>query len=222
MLPTTSARRKRISFTKPWPAIFWELGYDVALGAGIPMPLAVAAGIGEMGRNGMVITEKYGSRIHMPDVILTDLPLTADKPIDLAVPDFCSYCRKCAITCPTNSIPFENKVVITVSKNSRSTGLPAIACARMQKSTGKSVSQAPPFALFEARDVVARTGNSHPAYNSRSLRQGAVRPLKWLDDTFRARFQTSASSGWGTTPESRRARKPAQSPAAMRTRTKAR
>src|ERR1700730_10735221 len=47
-----------------------ELGYNVALGAGIPMPLAVAAGIGEMGRNGMVVTKKFGSRLHMPDVLV--------------------------------------------------------------------------------------------------------------------------------------------------------
>ena len=42
---------------------------------------------------------------------MTDLPLVADKPIDIGVEDFCKICRKCAMTCPTNSITFEDKVV---------------------------------------------------------------------------------------------------------------
>ena len=47
----------------------------------------------------------------MPDPILTDLPLVADQPVDIGVEDFCKICRKCANTCPTNSIPFGDKVV---------------------------------------------------------------------------------------------------------------
>jgi epoxyqueuosine reductase QueG len=47
----------------------------------------------------------------MPDPILTDLPLVPDAPVDIGVEDFCKICRKCANTCPTNSIPFGDKVV---------------------------------------------------------------------------------------------------------------
>src|SRR6266852_607886 len=61
----------------------------------------------ELCRNGLIITEKYGARIHLSDAILTDLPLVADKPIDLGVNEFCKVCRKCAETCPTNSITFD-------------------------------------------------------------------------------------------------------------------
>jgi epoxyqueuosine reductase QueG len=35
----------------------------------------------------------------------------ADEPADIGVEDFCKICRKCANTCPTNSIPFGDKVV---------------------------------------------------------------------------------------------------------------
>ena len=42
---------------------------------------------------------------------MTDLPLAPGKPIDLGVEDFCKVCRKCANTCPTNSISFGDKVV---------------------------------------------------------------------------------------------------------------
>ena len=67
------------------------------------------AGLGELGRNGMMITERFGARVHMPDPILTDMPLIADKPLDIGVEDFCKVCRKCASNCPTNSITFGPK-----------------------------------------------------------------------------------------------------------------
>ena len=88
-----------------------ELGYTALRGVVTPQAAGVAGGIGELGRNGLVINKTYGARIHMPDPILTDLPLVADEPVDIGVEDFCKICRKCANTCPTNSIPFGDKVV---------------------------------------------------------------------------------------------------------------
>jgi epoxyqueuosine reductase QueG len=88
-----------------------ELGYTALRGVAIPQAAGVASGIGELGRNGLVINKTFGARIHMPDPILTDLPLLPDRPVDIGVDDFCKICRKCANTCPTNSIPFGDKVV---------------------------------------------------------------------------------------------------------------
>jgi reductive dehalogenase len=88
-----------------------ELGYTAIRGAVNPQGAGLAAGLGELGRNGMVITERFGARVHMQDPILTDLPLFADKPIDIGVEDFCKICRKCASNCPTNSITFGDKIV---------------------------------------------------------------------------------------------------------------
>jgi reductive dehalogenase len=88
-----------------------ELGYTALRGVVTPQAAGVAGGIGELGRNGLVINKTYGARIHMPDPILTDLPLVPDEPVDIGVEDFCKICRKCANTCPTNSIPFGDKVV---------------------------------------------------------------------------------------------------------------
>jgi ferredoxin len=88
-----------------------ELGYDVVQNRVQPMPAALAGGVGELGRNGMLITEKFGARVHLGDPILTNMPLIADQPIDIGVDDFCKICRKCATTCPTNSISMEDKVV---------------------------------------------------------------------------------------------------------------
>jgi hypothetical protein len=37
--------------------------------------------------------------------VTTDLPLVCDQPVDIGVEDFCSFCKKCANCCPSNSIP---------------------------------------------------------------------------------------------------------------------
>jgi ferredoxin len=89
-----------------------ELGYGVATRVATPMPVALGAGLGEIGRHGMLITERFGARVHLGDPILTDLPLVPDEPIDIGVEDFCKVCRKCANTCPTNSISTEGKKVV--------------------------------------------------------------------------------------------------------------
>lgn len=86
-----------------------ELGYSAFRGKVNPQGAALAAGIGELGRNGLIISKDFGARIHLNDAIMTDLPLVTDGPIDIGVDDFCKVCRKCAETCPTNSISFEGK-----------------------------------------------------------------------------------------------------------------
>ena len=72
--------------------------YDVVL-----PPMAFQAGLGEVGRNGYLITPTLGSRVRLC-AVLTDMPLIIDDPVDLGVEEFCTYCMKCADTCPSNSI----------------------------------------------------------------------------------------------------------------------
>jgi len=88
-----------------------ELGYNAIRGVANPQASGLASGVGELGRNGLIINKHFGARIHMPDPIMTDLPLVPDEPVDIGVEDFCKVCRKCAISCPTNSIPWEGKEV---------------------------------------------------------------------------------------------------------------
>ncbi len=76
-----------------------------------PIPLAVNAGLGELGRHGLLIHEEYGSRIHLA-VVTTDLPLAVGAPVDIGVDDFCRLCLKCARNCPSYSISFGDKVII--------------------------------------------------------------------------------------------------------------
>jgi epoxyqueuosine reductase len=60
------------------------------------IPLAIDAGLGELGRSGLLITPEFGPRIRVSKVF-TDLPLFPDKPIEFGVWDFCRQCKKCAI-----------------------------------------------------------------------------------------------------------------------------
>ena len=72
------------------------------------VPLAVDAGLGELGRHGYMITKKLGPRMRL-GAVTTDLPLVPDSPVDIGVEDFCKICRKCAVCCPSNSIPEEDQ-----------------------------------------------------------------------------------------------------------------
>lgn len=63
------------------------------------------AGLGEIGRMGLLMTPRLGPRVRL-GVVTTDLPLVADEPgDDRTVLDFCSICRKCAANCPVAAIP---------------------------------------------------------------------------------------------------------------------
>lgn len=63
------------------------------------------AGLGEIGRMGVLITPRQGPRVRL-SVVTTDLPLQVNAMRDGSdVIDFCSACKKCAVCCPSQSIP---------------------------------------------------------------------------------------------------------------------
>jgi len=65
------------------------------------------AGLGEIGRMGLLMTPKLGPRVRI-SVVTTDLPLVIDQPLnDYSVVDFCTICKKCADACPSQAISFE-------------------------------------------------------------------------------------------------------------------
>jgi reductive dehalogenase len=160
-----------------------ELGYTALRGAAVPQGAGLAAGLGELGRNGMMISDRFGARIHMPDPILTDLPLVADKPVDIGVEDFCKICRKCAVTCPTNSISFDDKVVFNGIKKYKINWL---TCYKLRPFVHEywtsclSCIVICPFTKEDTwwRRLAGLTLKSTPI----PARPPVVRGLKWLDD----------------------------------------
>ena len=69
------------------------------------IPIAIDAGLGELARNGLLITPAFGPRVRLAKV-LTDLPLVPDRPIEFGVWDFCRQCEKCAKKCPSQAIQY--------------------------------------------------------------------------------------------------------------------
>lgn len=64
---------------------------------------AVDAGLGEVGRLGILIHPRYGARVRL-GAVSTDLPLNVDEPITFGVQQFCEECKKCARNCPAGAI----------------------------------------------------------------------------------------------------------------------
>lgn len=61
---------------------------------------AVASGLGFIGKSGLFLSEKYGSKVRLA-TILTDLPLCADRPL---IQNGCGDCTLCAAACPADAI----------------------------------------------------------------------------------------------------------------------
>ena len=85
-----------------------NLGYN-AVGSmndtALVIPYAVKAGLGEYGRNQMVITPRFGPRVRFSKVF-TDMPLAHDGPRKHGVRAFCDICTKCADACPPKALPY--------------------------------------------------------------------------------------------------------------------
>ena len=94
------------------------MGNDTALS----IPLAIDAGLGELGRHGLLITEQFGPRVRLSKVF-TDLPLKPDKPVDLGIQDFCETCGVCAQECPGKAISSEKRSTEPASVSNNKGGL---------------------------------------------------------------------------------------------------
>ena len=82
------------------------------------IPLAIDAGLGELGRNGLMLTPEFGPRQRICKVF-TDLPLQTDQPIDFGIQSYCETCHACAAACPKDAIRWEERTTETTSISNR-------------------------------------------------------------------------------------------------------
>jgi len=84
----------------------YDAHYDVIL-----PPLAVNAGLGELGRNNILIADRHGSRVRI-GAVTTDCEVEYSTPISLGADEFCETCKKCADNCPSRSLTTGGKEMV--------------------------------------------------------------------------------------------------------------
>ena len=67
------------------------------------IPMFVAAGMGQQGAMGYLLSPHFGSR-HRLMIITTDAPVSYDSPVDYGVPEFCTICQVCVNRCPGRAL----------------------------------------------------------------------------------------------------------------------
>lgn len=92
-----------------------ERGYNALAGPAIGgdvnyIPVAIDAGLGYSGKNGLLITKKNGPRIRLAAVFtdIENLPFAEENPHQW-VRDFCQNCNVCVKKCPADAIYIETK-----------------------------------------------------------------------------------------------------------------
>jgi ferredoxin len=83
------------------------LGYQAVASmndTALVIPYAIKAGLGEYGRNQMVLTPEFGPRVRFSKVF-TDMPLLAEEPKPLGLGAYCHGCTVCAAACPPKALP---------------------------------------------------------------------------------------------------------------------
>ncbi len=84
-------------------------------GDGMTIPFAVAAGMGQLGLNGQLLTPAAGSRCRL-FMLSTNAPLVLDQPVDYGVHGICDRCQACVRRCPVGAIPRRRRVDRGVEK----------------------------------------------------------------------------------------------------------
>jgi ferredoxin len=84
-------------------------------GESLVIHYAVAAGLGQLGMNGQLLTPQAGSRCRL-NVLTTDAPLELDEPVDYGLEGVCDKCQICVRRCPVGAIPNQRKEYRGITK----------------------------------------------------------------------------------------------------------
>jgi ferredoxin len=135
------------------------------------------AGLGEIGRVGLLMTPRLGPRVRL-GVVTTDLPLVADTPGDnLSLIEFCLICRKCAANCPVGAIPSGDRTPID---DGLRWAIDADSCFRYWNVVGTDCATCVRVCPYSHPDTFAH--NLVRTFVGRSA--VARRTMLWLDDLF--------------------------------------
>ena len=99
-------------------------------------PLAVRAGLGRMGRNGLLAVDQLGTRVSL-QVIVTDLPLETTCLADAPLDERCVNCHACERACPARALRGDGSLDITRCVRAQPENLPLPEAMRLM--TGASV-----------------------------------------------------------------------------------
>ncbi len=77
----------------------WRFAPQVDTGELVDVAVAQRAGLGFIGKNGLLITEEYGSFVYLGEII-TNIQFEPDTP----VPNGCGDCTRCITGCPTGAL----------------------------------------------------------------------------------------------------------------------
>ena len=77
----------------------WRFAPQVDTGELVDVAVAQRAGLGFIGKNGLLITKEYGSFVYLGEII-TNIEFTPDTPI----PNGCGTCTRCLDNCPTKAL----------------------------------------------------------------------------------------------------------------------
>ena len=135
------------------------------------------AGLGEIGRMGLMMTPRLGPRVRIA-VVTTDLELTPDQiEPDPSMIDFCTKCGKCAENCPPKAISFDDRVEIDGAMRWK---IDSDKCFRYWTASGTDCGRCMSVCPYSHPDTfyhnLIRWGNGR----SGAFRRGAL----WLDDLF--------------------------------------
>jgi ferredoxin len=150
------------------------------------------AGLGEIGRMGLLMTPQLGPRVRL-GVVTTSLELPVDgRRHDGTMIDFCARCSKCADICPSEAIPLDGRAKIDGVRRWR---IDSEACytlwTKLGTDCGRCVAVCPYSHPDNPLHDLVRAG----VRNSALFRRLAIR----LDDVFYGRAPRSAAlPGWMT------------------------
>ncbi len=125
------------------------------------VPHAVAAGMGRLGRIGLLLTDRYGPCVRLA-AVTTDLELEPDAPGRLDLHPTCMLCVLCREACGNRAIPEARTVVRGVRK----CALDASACAPLfakWDGCGACIAACPLMQLYVEDERAVRPRTPRPA-----------------------------------------------------------